>query len=54
MMEFLQMGGYAFYVWMSYGLAALVLILNIVIPRQRRKAIITRLSALAKTQKLKE
>lgn len=36
--EFLHMGGYAFYVWTSYGLAALILLINIVVPlRQRRK-----------------
>ena len=26
--EFLHMGGYAFYVWGSYGLAAVILYLN--------------------------
>lgn len=36
--EFLHMGGYAFYVWTSYGLALLILLINIVVPlRQRRK-----------------
>jgi len=39
--EFLHMGGYAFYVWTSYGLAAVVLIANLLVPllnarRQRR------------------
>lgn len=32
MTEFLNMGGYAVYVWSSMGLGALVLILNIVLP----------------------
>ena len=40
--EFLHMGGYASYVWSSYGIAALLLIINIVLPvlhhrRQVRK-----------------
>jgi heme exporter protein D len=36
--EFFNMGGYAFYVWTSYGIALLVLVVNVVIPlRQRRK-----------------
>jgi heme exporter protein D len=36
--EFLHMGGYAFYVWTSYGIAFLVLLANILAPaRQHRK-----------------
>jgi heme exporter protein D len=36
--EFFHMGGYAFYVWTSYGLALIVLVANVVAPlRQRRK-----------------
>jgi heme exporter protein D len=36
--EFFNMGGYAFYVWTSYGIALLVLVLNLLAPlRQRRK-----------------
>ena len=36
--EFFNMGGYAFYVWTSYGIALLVLLVNIIAPlRQRRK-----------------
>lgn len=37
--EFLHMGGYAFYVWTSYGLTLIVLIANVVWPLQRRKKI---------------
>jgi heme exporter protein D len=38
MKEFFAMGGYAFYVWMSYGIALIVLIANLVSPlMQRRK-----------------
>jgi heme exporter protein D len=36
--EFLDMGGYAFYVWSSYGIALLIMLINIILPaRQRRK-----------------
>ena len=36
--EFFHMGGYAFYVWTSYGLALAVLLINVILPlRQRRK-----------------
>lgn len=34
---FLHMGGYALYVWTSYGLALIVLILNVVLPRRREQ-----------------
>ena len=37
--EFFHMGGYAFYVWTSYGITALVLVANIVLPWQRHKQI---------------
>ncbi|MGB5260242.1 MAG: heme exporter protein CcmD [Gammaproteobacteria bacterium] len=36
--EFLHMGGYGFYVWTSYGISLVVLLLNIILPaRQRTK-----------------
>ncbi len=36
--EFLAMGGYAFYVWTSYGIATIVLVVNVLLPIfQRRK-----------------
>jgi len=35
--EFFAMGGYAFYVWTSYGLTLIVLLANIVIPVVQRK-----------------
>ena len=37
MMEFLQMGGYAIFVWSSYALAALVLWLNWYLPRKQHE-----------------
>ena len=35
--EFFAMGGYAFYVWTSYGIAAVVLVANVVAPALRRR-----------------
>lgn len=40
MAEFLHMGGYAFYVWTSLGIALLVLLLNILLPLQQHRAIL--------------
>lgn len=37
---FWEMGGFAFYVWTSYALAALVLTLNVVVPVWRRRAVL--------------
>lgn len=39
--EFIHMGGYGWYVWSSYGLALLVLVVNAVLPLiQRRKILV--------------
>lgn len=40
MKEFFQMGGYAFYVWMSYGITLVVLLVNFFIPMYRRREIL--------------
>lgn len=41
--DFFYMGGYAFYVWLSYGIAALVLIANALWPGRQRKRILWRI-----------
>ncbi len=38
--EFWNMGGYAYYVWGSFGAAALLLLWNILAPLGRRRALI--------------
>ena len=43
--EFLAMGGYAGYVWTAYGLSALVLALNTVLPLAREKRLLRELRA---------
>ena len=37
MLEFLAMGGYAWYVWMAYGIAALAIVVEVVAVRARRR-----------------
>ena len=37
MSEFLAMGGYAWYVWMSYGAAAIAVIVEVATLRARRR-----------------
>jgi heme exporter protein D len=46
--EFFHMGGYALYVWVSYGLMAVVLILNLVIVRRRKAEVNKTLRRLLK------
>ncbi|MBX9608574.1 MAG: heme exporter protein CcmD [Gammaproteobacteria bacterium] len=43
------MGGYAVYVWTSYGLALVVLALNVLLPRRAERAA---LAALARRREL--
>lgn len=38
--EFLYMGGYAFYVWTSYAIALIILILNVVMPMMQHKKLL--------------
>jgi len=45
MHDFLNMGGYAAYVWPAYGLALFILIYNVIVPLRRERSL---LSALAR------
>jgi len=38
--EFLAMGRHGFYVWLSYGLTALVIAVNVVLPMLQRRRLI--------------
>jgi len=40
MQEFLAMGGYAFYVWGSFGVTAVLMILEVVLLRRRKKQLL--------------
>ncbi len=50
MMEFLNMGGYAAYVWSSYAIVAVVLVLNLFYSWRRYKAMLRRLKRLHDSQ----
>ena len=38
MSEFLAMGGYAFYVWGAYGITAVIIAVEVIAVRARRRA----------------
>lgn len=38
--DFLAMGGHGLYVWLSYGVAALIFVANIVLPMKKNKEIV--------------
>lgn len=43
--DFFAMGGYAFYVWTSFGVTALVLIANAWVARRREKSLLKSIAA---------
>ncbi len=45
---FFVQGGYAFYVWSSYGMALILLVLELVQLGRRRRAILARLARLVR------
>ncbi|MGV6826153.1 MAG: heme exporter protein CcmD [bacterium] len=49
--EFWNMGGYALYVWGSFGATFLFLIIEPLMVRQRRRAVIKRVSRLIRMNK---
>lgn len=52
--DFFHMGGYATYVWTSYGLALLLVVANIVSPIIERKRVIGRIKRAIKREALRE
>lgn len=44
MSEFFAMGGYAAYVWSAYGITAIVLVLNAVVPLRAERAALEKLA----------
>lgn len=50
--EFFHMGGYAFFVWTSYGVTLIVVVANIVAPVMQRKKIISRIKRAIKREQI--
>ncbi|MEY6431671.1 heme exporter protein CcmD [Thioalkalicoccus limnaeus] len=48
MRDFLSQGGYAFFVWGSYGMTLLLLGLEVVLLSRQRRTILTRLGRLVR------
>lgn len=50
--EFFHMGGYAFFVWTSYGLTLIVMVANIVAPMMQRKKVISRIKRAIRREEI--
>lgn len=50
--EFFNMGGYAFFVWSSYGLTFVILLWNVLAPMMRRKKILAQVKRAIKREQL--
>lgn len=48
MSAFIAQGGYAFYVWSAFGMAALLLVIEVLQLRAQRRALLARLGRLAR------
>ena len=48
--EFFHMGGYATFVWSSYGLALVMVVFNVVSPMLERKRVISRVKRAMKRE----
>jgi heme exporter protein D len=51
MREFLQMGGYGFYVWSAYGVTFVILVANVIVPVLRARELRTRLARQARMER---
>jgi len=49
---FFAQGGYAFYVWSAYGMALLLLVLELVQLSRRRRALLARLARMLRARVL--
>jgi heme exporter protein D len=50
--EFFHMGGYAFFVWTSYGLTLIIIVANIVAPIMQRKKVISRIKRAIRREQI--
>lgn len=51
MAEFFHMGGYALYVWGSFGITALLMIIEPILLHKRHKAALQRVARIARMQR---
>lgn len=49
--DFLAMGKHGFYVWLCYGITALVIVANVVAPIRQRKKLIDQQTRLQRREK---
>lgn len=49
--DFLAMGKHGFYVWLCYGISALVILANVVAPIRQRKKLIDQQTRLQRREK---
>lgn len=52
--EFFAMGGYALYVWGSFGVTALLMVAEPLLLRSRRKTVLQRLARIARMKAAEE
>lgn len=52
--QFFHMGGYALYVWSSYGLAFAVLLANLILPLRRQRQLIDSLERAQRQETRKQ
>jgi len=48
--EFLAMGKHGFYVWLCYGITALVIVVNVLAPMRQRKKLIEQQARLQRRE----
>lgn len=46
--EFFQMGGYAFYVWSSYGVTALFMLVEVILVIRNKRTIMQRIARMVR------
>jgi heme exporter protein D len=51
--EFLDMGGYAFYVWSSYGITLVILVANVIGPLRLRRKLLADIARAARRARRK-
>ena len=54
MSEFFAMGGHGFYIWMSYAVTALFMIIEVIAVVRSKKTVLKRLARLARAEARKE